>query len=168
MRQPPRSVEAESGLIGSVLIDDEAMGYALGINPDDFSTAQHRSVWTAITEVYKRGEPLDIVSVGDELARRKLIDDVGGYAVLSDFLVRTPTSANANSYADSVRTKATLRRLINAATRVAEIAYEDPADADEASIKAAALAEESVRRFVGDATPKKIIVVPRKLVNVVV
>jgi replicative DNA helicase len=138
MRQPPRSVEAESGLIGSVLIDDEAMGYALGINPDDFSTAQHRAVWTAITEVYKRGDPLDIVSVGDELARRKLIDEVGGYAVLSDFLVRTPTSANANSYAESVRTKATLRRLISAATRVAEIAYEDPADADEALDRAEA------------------------------
>ena len=67
MRQPPRSTEAEAGLIGSVLIDDEAMGYALGINPDDFSTTQHRAVWAAITEVYKRGDPLDIVSVGDEL-----------------------------------------------------------------------------------------------------
>ena len=100
MRQPPRSAEAESGLIGSVLIDDEAMGYAIGVNPDDFSTAQHRAVWTAIVEVYKRGDPLDIVSVGDELARRNAIDEAGGYASLSDFLSRTPTSANAKSYAD--------------------------------------------------------------------
>ena len=138
MRQPPRSAEAESGLIGSVLIDDEAMGYAIGINPDDFSTAQHRAVWAAIVEVYKRGDPLDIVSVGDELARRNAIDEAGGYASLSDFLSRTPTSANAKSYADSVRTKATLRRLITAASRVAEIAYEDPADADEALDRAEA------------------------------
>lgn len=138
MRQPPRSVEAESGLIGSVLIDDEAMGYGADITADDFSTSQHRAVWRAIKSVYERGDPLDIVSVGDELQRQGNIDEAGGYASLADFLARTPTSANAKSYAESVRTKATLRRLIAAATKVAEIAYEDPADAEEALDKAEA------------------------------
>ncbi len=132
MRNPPRSIEAESGLIGSVLIDDEAMGYATDISPDDFSTGRHSVVWRAIKSVYERGDSIDIVSVGDELNRQGNIEEAGGYAAISDFTYSTPTSVNAKSYADSVRTKATLRRLITAATRVAEIAYQDPADADEA------------------------------------
>ncbi len=124
MRQPPRSLEAESGLIGSVLIDDEAYSYASEIAPDDFSTAQHRAVWRAITEIAQRGDVLDIVSVGDELSRQGLIDEAGGYSSLSGFMASTPTSANAKSYADSVRTKATLRRLITAETTTAYLWYD--------------------------------------------
>jgi replicative DNA helicase len=138
MRNPPRSIEAELGLIGSVLIDDEAMVYATDISPEDFSTNQHSVVWRSIKAVYERGDSIDIVSLSDELNRQGNISEAGGYAAISDFTHNTPTSVNAKSYADSVRTKATLRRLISAATRVAEIAYQDPADADEALDRAEA------------------------------
>lgn len=132
MRQPPRSVEAEIGLIGSCLIDSEAASFAADITPADFSKPSNGQVWKAILALQQRGDVLDIVSVGEELARQGHIEEVGGYAALSDFVAATPTSANAKQYAESVRTKATLRRIIAAASRIAEIAYADPADADEA------------------------------------
>lgn len=138
MRQPPRSKEAESGLIGSVLIDDGAMSYASDITPDDFATPSHRTVWKAVLEVASRREALDVVTVSDELERTGQLDAAGGRAGVVDLLHHTPTSANAESYADAVRRTSTLRRLISAAAKVAEIAYENPANADEALDRAEA------------------------------
>lgn len=138
MRQPPRSVEAEVGLIGSCLIDADAASLASDITPSDFSKPSNGYVWKAILALQQRGDVLDVVSVGEELARSGHLDDVGGYACLSDFMAMTPTSANASHYADSVRTKATLRRILAAASRISEIAYADPADANEALDKAEA------------------------------
>lgn len=138
MRQPPRSIEAEAGLIGSCLIDDGVLTYATDISPDDFSKNSHRLVWKAMLALSSRGDVMDIVSVGEELVRQGTLDDIGGYTALPDLVAATPTSANAQHYADSVRTKATLRRILTAATKIAEIAYADPADADEALDKAEA------------------------------
>ena len=125
MRQPPRSIEAEAGLIGSCLIDDGVLTYATDISPDDFSKNSHRLVWKAMLALSSRGDVMDIVSVGEELVRQGTLDDVGGYTALPDLVAATPTSANAQHYADSVRTKATLRRILTAATKIAEIAYAD-------------------------------------------
>ena len=165
MRQPPRSLEAEQGLIGSVLIDHTAYDAASDVGADDFSSPVNRAVWRSVVELVRRGDALDIVSLGDELARRGDIEQVGGYSSLSGFVTATPTSANVKQYAEMVRTKATLRRLISAAGRVAEIAYEDPADSDaaldqaEAEIyKVARTLKKSdfatMRALIGDAVSK--------------
>ena len=138
MRQPPKSIEAEVGLIGSCLIDGDAASLASDITPADFAKPSNGYVWKAMLSLQQRGDVLDVVSVGEELARQGHLEEVGGYACLSDFVVATPTSANASHYAESVRTKATLRRILAAASRIAEIAYADPADADEALDKAEA------------------------------
>ena len=138
MRQPPKSREAESGLIGSVLIDEGAISYASDITPEDFATPAHRAVWSAILGVAGRREALDIVTVSDELERTGKLDSAGGRACVVDLVHSTPTSANAESYADAVRRTATLRRLIEAAGRVAEIAYENPANSDDALDRAEA------------------------------
>lgn len=132
MRQQPRSIEAEAGLIGSCLIDSDVVAFASDIKPEDFSKPSHRVIWRAVLAVSSRGDIVDVVSVSDELNRQGTIDVAGGYTSLPDLVASTPTSANAQHYADSVRTKATLRRIIEAAAKIAEIAYEDPADADEA------------------------------------
>jgi replicative DNA helicase len=132
MRQPPRSLEAEVGLLGSCLIDSDALSVATDILPRDFSKPTNGVVWKAIKTIADRGDVLDIVSVGEELVRTNELEDIGGYTALHDLVSQTPTSANVSYYAASVRTKATLRRILAAAAKISEIAYADPADADEA------------------------------------
>lgn len=138
MRQPPKSREAEAGLIGSVLIDENAITYASDITPDDFATPSHRAVWRAVLGVAARREALDVVTISDELERTGSLDLAGGRVSVVDLVQTTPTSANAESYAEAVRRTATLRRLIEAAGKVAEIAYENPANAEEALDRAEA------------------------------
>lgn len=138
MRQPPRSLEAEAGLIGSCLIDGAAMPLVSEVKPEDFAKPANSSVWKAMLNLYGRGDVIDIVSVGDELTRMAMLDDIGGYTALHDLMDATPSSANVRQYADSVATKATLRRILAAASRISEIAYADPADADEALDRAEA------------------------------
>ena len=132
MNQPPKSVEAEVGLIGSCLIDEVAIGDASDIKPDDLSQPSHRLVWAAIQSLSGRGEVVDIVTVCDELDRNGNLSAAGGRTGLVDLMTSTPTSANAAQYAIIIRRTATLRRLLSAATRIAEIAYANPTDADEA------------------------------------
>lgn len=132
MRKPPHSLEAEIGLIGSCLIDSDAISAATDIVSQDFSRSTNGAVWKAIKSISERGDVIDIVSVGEELVRNGQLEDIGGYTALHDLVAQTPTSANVSYYASSVRTKATLRRILAAASRISEIAYSDPADADEA------------------------------------
>ena len=132
MRTPPKSVEAEVGLLGSCLIDEGALSFASDIKPEDLSKPAHRIVWKAMKELVARGETVDILTVSDELERSGNLDEIGGRVALSDLVAGTPTSANAEQYGDIVRRTATLRRLLDAATKIAEIAYQNPADADEA------------------------------------
>ena len=132
MRNPPKSKEAEIGLIGSCLIDEVSINVATDIKSEDFSQPSHRPIWSAIMELSGRGEAVDVLTVSDELKRNGRLEDIGGYAVLTDFSRQTPTSANVEQYANIVRRTATLRRLLDAATKVAEIAYQNPTDTDEA------------------------------------
>jgi replicative DNA helicase len=130
--QPPRSLEAEVGLIGSCMIDEASIAESVDITPDDMSTPAHRHVWSAIRSLFARGEVVDIVTVSDELERVGNLTSVGGRAALTDYVSGTPTSANAGQYASMVRRSATLRRLLESASRIAKIAYDNPTDVDEA------------------------------------
>ena len=132
MRNPPKSREAEAGLIGSCLIDEASINVATDIKSEDFSQPAHRPIWSAIMELSGRGEAVDVLTVSDEMKRRGSLEEAGGYTALADFSRQTPTSANAEQYANIVRRTATLRRLLDAATKVAEIAYQNPTDTDEA------------------------------------
>jgi replicative DNA helicase len=119
-------------LIGSCLIDEASINVATDIKSEDFSQPAHRPIWSAIMELSGRGEAVDVLTVSDEMKRRGSLEEAGGYTALADFSRQTPTSANAEQYANIVRRTATLRRLLDAATKVAEIAYQNPTDTDEA------------------------------------
>ena len=132
MRNPPKSTEAEAGLIGSCLIDENALSFGSDISPDDLSKPSHRAVWKAIKELVARGEVVDILTVSEEMDRLHLTEEAGGKTVLNDLMRATPNSANAEQYSEIIKRTATLRRLLEAATRISEIAYQNPSDADEA------------------------------------
>ncbi|MBV8356190.1 MAG: replicative DNA helicase, partial [Candidatus Eremiobacteraeota bacterium] len=132
-RIPPQNLEAEMALLGSVLVDREMMATVSEIvQPSDFYAAMHETIYTALFSLYERGEPLDKVTLSEELKRRNQLEKVGGLAYLTSLMDTVPTAASAEYYAHIVREKATLRGLIHAGTQVTAIGYEGEEDVEEA------------------------------------
>ena len=130
---PPHSADAEESVIGALLIDSSAVvEVAEFLKASDFYKPANAKVFSAVMQLHQTGQPVDILTVSEELERRGQIEEVGGRAALADLCARTPTAVHAKQYARIVERKATLRGLIGAAGRIASIGYEDPADAAEA------------------------------------
>jgi len=128
-RLPPQSVDAEESVLGSILIDrDAVVEVAEFLRPEDFYRQANGLVFSAILEMFERSEPVDIVTVAETLERSGRLEGVGGRAYLSALSNRTPTAVHAVHYARIVERKAVLRNLIAAAGKVAAIGYEDGAD----------------------------------------
>ena len=126
-RLPPHSVEAEESLLGAMLLSRDAIGEAIeGASEDDFFHPSHRHIFSALVQLYAGGEPTDVVSVGEQLKRMSLFEQVGGVERLLLLQASTPAIASAGRYANIVRDYSLLRRLIRAATEIAEEAYSLP------------------------------------------
>src|SRR5260221_5799720 len=123
----PQNVEAEAGVLGSLLIDPEAVvQLAEFLRPDDFYRDAHRTIFQAVLELYESGEPADLITLTDELQRRGKLEDIGGVSYVSSLANQVPTSANVDYYGHIVERTAILRRLIHAAGQIAAIAYNEP------------------------------------------
>lgn len=132
-RLPPHDIAAEESVIGSLLIDGEAMSrIAPLVKPEDFYRERNRWCYEACQSLYHRGEPIDQVSVARELSVKERLDEVGGPAYLSHVVTVVPTSVHAEHFAQIVNDAATMRRLIDAAGRIAAIGYSDSADPQQA------------------------------------
>jgi replicative DNA helicase len=130
---PPQSSDAEESILGALLIDGEVMlEIADSLKPGDFYKPANAKVYSAIQRLYEQGQPIDILTVSEELERRGQIEEIGGRAALADLCDRTPTAVHAKQYAKIVERKSMLRGLIGAAGRIASIGYEDPSDISEA------------------------------------
>jgi len=135
-RLPPQNVEAEAAVLGSVLIDPQALTAAAEIlRPDDFYRDAHRIIFQAAMDLYAHGDPADFVTLTDELERRKQIDQVGGIDYITTLVNVVPTSANVEYYAHIVERSSILRKLIQVAGQIAAMAYSEP-DAAQALDKA--------------------------------
>jgi replicative DNA helicase len=138
-RLPPQSLEAEQSVLGSILIDRDAIvEVAEFLKPADFYRDANGRVYAAMLELFERREPVDIVTVSEVLERNEDLDAVGGRTYLSSLSNQTPTAVHAVQYARIVERKAVLRNLISAAGRIAGIGYEDPAEIQEAIDRAEA------------------------------
>ena len=123
----PQNVEAEAGVLGSLLIDPEAMAQIADfLAPDDFYRESHRVIYEAAQDLYEGGTPADLITLIDELQRRGKIEEAGGPSYVSSLANQVPTSANVESYAHIVERTAILRRLIHAAGQIAGVAYNEP------------------------------------------
>jgi len=154
-RIPPQNLEAEMAVIGSILVDREMMASVLEIvTPPDFYAHTHETIFTALYQLYERGEPLDKVTLGEELRRRNLLDKTGGMAYLSSLMDTVPTAASAIYYAKIVAEKASLRGLIHAGTQVTQIGFESEENVDEAIDRSEQIVYEVGRRSrAGDFAP---------------
>lgn len=126
---PPQNLEAEQSLLGSLLIDKEAMiKIADVVKPVDFYKQNHGFVFEAMVELYAKREPIDILSVTNRLEEKKQIESVGGRSYLMQLSNIVPTSSHVLHYANIVHKKATLRRLLETAGLIGELVYDEEED----------------------------------------
>ena len=122
----PHDIEAEESVIGSLLIDsDSFLRVAHLIKPEDFYREKNRLCFTASLALFQRNEPIDQVTLARELSLNNQLEAVGGMAYLSHLVSVTPTSTHAEHYAQLVFRTSTMRRLVDAASRISAIGYED-------------------------------------------
>ncbi|MCH2041033.1 MAG: replicative DNA helicase [Saccharospirillaceae bacterium] len=124
-RTPPHSVEAEQSVLGSLMLDERAWESVSESTVDtDFYRHDHRMIFRAITHLVKSEQPIDVVTVAEELEERAQLDKVGGAAYLSRLVDMTPSIDNCAAYAEIVRERSQQRRLIEAASEMMDKAYE--------------------------------------------
>jgi replicative DNA helicase len=132
---PPANVDAEQSVLGSMLLDAEAVVRVAGIvAAGDFSRAAHAKIFQAMLALYDRNEAVDTVTVAAELERMEALEDVGGAAYLYDLVVQTPVAAHVEHYARVVVRASVQRQLIEAAGKIARLAYSGDADTIEQTI----------------------------------
>lgn len=125
-RLPPHSVEAEEAVLGSLLIDPDAiLEVASFLKPDAFYREQNKWIYQAILDLHEAREPLDFITLADTLRKRSQLEDVGGEAYLISLLNAVPTSVNARSYGRIVEAAAVRRRMLTAASAIANLAYDE-------------------------------------------
>jgi replicative DNA helicase len=131
-RIPPQNLEAEVSVLGAVLQDPAALLKAMEVlRPADFYKEAHRKIFSACIDLFERNEPVDLVTLANELMRRKQLEEVGGTSALSALVDAVPTAANVAYHARIVKDKALLYALIQKATAVVSRAYADKDDVDE-------------------------------------
>ena len=155
-RIPPHNLEAEESLLGAMLLSRDAITTAVetGVAAADFYKPAHTHVFDAVLSLYGQGEPIDPVTVAEELRRADLLDALGGRQTLLRLQAATPASANAAHYAKIVNELALLRRLIGVAGDIAEMGYDDSQDVQDTVDRAEALVFEVAERRVTDSMVK--------------
>ena len=123
-RMPPQNIEAEQAVLGAIFLEPSALTLASEILiPEDFYRAAHQKIFNVMLHLNDQGKAVDLVTVTEELAASKLIEDIGGVSYLSDLAGSVPTAANIEYYARIVEEKSLLRRLIRTATNIATDGY---------------------------------------------
>ena len=122
---PPSSIDAERSVLGAVLQDSGAATLAFEtLMPADFYSAEHKEIFEAMRALHIAGNPIDLMTVGNELTKRGTLDSVGGAAYLLQAVRFVPTTANTRTYIQIVLEKSTLRRLINASQQIQQQCYQ--------------------------------------------
>jgi replicative DNA helicase len=130
-RIPPQNLDAEQAVLGALMVDRELMPVLSEILVTaDFYAPHHATIYDVQRSLYERGEPIDKVSVAEELRRRRLLDEVGGLDQLTQLLNAVPTTASAEYYAKIVSEKAVLRSLITAGSRISVMGFEPTDDVE--------------------------------------
>ncbi|MDP3794138.1 MAG: replicative DNA helicase, partial [Candidatus Uhrbacteria bacterium] len=130
-RLTPQNIEAEQSLLGSLLLDKDAMIRVSDmVAPEDFYIDKHRKIFEAMQDLYRRNEPIDLLSLGNRLQERGDLETVGGRAELIGLANAVPTASHVEHYGQIVQKKATLRRLLHAASDISALGYEQAEDVE--------------------------------------
>ena len=131
-RTPPQDMNAEQCVLGAMLMSKDAIADVVEVlRGNDFYRPAHEQVYEAVIDLYGRGEPADAVTVADLLSKRGELMRLGGAPYLHTLLASVPIAANAGWYAEIVREKAILRRLVDASIRIGQMSYAGEGAVDE-------------------------------------
>ena len=123
-RTPPQDILAEQCVLGGMLLSKDAIADVVEVlRPSDFYRPVHQTIYDSIIDLYGKGEPADPVTVAAELTRLGTLERTGGGPYLHTLIESVPTAANAGYYAQIVRERAILRRLVDAGTKVVQLGY---------------------------------------------
>lgn len=132
LKIPPQSLEAEQSVLGSLLIDKNAILKVVDVLlPEDFYSLAHEKIYTAIRELYEKHKPFDLVTLTALLKEKNILADIGGTAYLSELASMVPTASHVEHYAGVVKEKRVRRELISASSEIAEKAFESDKDIDD-------------------------------------
>jgi replicative DNA helicase len=151
LRVPPHSIEAEQSVLGGLLLDNQAFDkIADFLREEDFYRYDHRLIYQHIQRLIERSHPADVITVFESLSSTGKADEVGGLPYLNDLAQSTPSAANIRRYAEIVRDRSVLRRLVSVTDEIAESAFntqgkETSTLLDEAESKVFSIAEEGAR-----------------------
>jgi len=134
---PPQNLEAEQSVLGSVLLDKDALiKVADFLRPEDFYTDKHSSIYAAMLELFRKHEPIDVLTLSTLLGEKDKLDKIGGRSYLAELVEGVPTATHINRYAEIVKQKATLRNLVQAGQQISSFAYGEVKDTKETLEKA--------------------------------
>ena len=129
---PPHSIEAERSVLGSILIDkDGIIQVASLLSPADFYDPAHSIVYDAMLELFSRNRPIDAITVREVIDDKKELEKIGGNAFIAELMASVFTSANIFQYAQIVKNKSVLRKLIHAGNQIVMNGYDEATDTTE-------------------------------------
>jgi len=145
---PPQNLEAEMAVLGSMLMDEDAISVATeSLDKDSFYKDTHKKIFEAIRDLYSANKAVDIITLTNELKRNETLDEIGGASFLTALINYVPTAANINHYVTIVKEKYILRTLINNSTKIISICYESEGNVDEVV--------DSAERFIFEVSDRK-------------
>jgi replicative DNA helicase len=125
-KEQPQNLEAEASLLGAILIDADALvKIADAISPEDFFDPRHQRIYEAITQLYEKRSPIDVLTLADQLKNNSALDLVGGASYLTELTNFVPTATHVEQYAEIVSQKALRRRLIKASQEIVNLGYDE-------------------------------------------
>ncbi len=136
---PPQNIDAEKSLLGAVLIDEETLAdISEHVTTKDFYEKRHSIIYGGMMSLYEKHRPVDLLTLTEELKRKKELDTIGGSTYLTELTNYVPTAAHAEAYAELVAQKAVRRRLIKASGEISELGYNEETTTQELLEKAEA------------------------------
>jgi len=156
-RIPPQNIEAEMAVLGSMMIDEEAINHAIEIIDENcFYKTAHKEIFDCIVQLFGRNKAVDLITLSEELKKNQKLDQIGGVSYLTMLANAVPTAANVLHYSRIVKEKSILRALINHATQIVAESFDSDTNVDEVLDKAERLIFEiSDRRIEGSFIPIK-------------
>ena len=129
---PPQNLDAEMAVLGSMLMDEDAISVSAEVlSSDTFYKDTHKKIFEAILGLYNTNKAVDLITLTDELKRLGALDEIGGVSFLTALANSVPTAANINHYVNIVKEKSILRTLINNSTRIISMCYESEGNINE-------------------------------------
>jgi replicative DNA helicase len=129
---PPQYIEAEESIISAILIDNDALLDVIeALGMEDFYRTAHQKIYSAITDLFDKAEPVDLVTLANKLTEKGQLEEIGGASYLARLVDTVPLAVNARHYAKIVHDKASLRRLIEKANAIVKRCFEERGEAED-------------------------------------